>query len=690
MLVDHLWQSTVFALAAWLLTVALRKNEARVRHGLWMLASAKFLAPFSLLIAAGERLHTPRVAAATPALSAVMTGFAQPFSAGLVAQSAARVPAAAAAVAGTAAMAGRRADLLPIMLLALWAGGALLLLARWTLRWWRIRAAVRIALPLDLGLALPVLSAPLHLEPGVFGIVRPLLLLPRSVNERLSPAQLDAIIAHELCHVRRRDNLTAALHMVVEAIFWFHPAVWWIGAKLWEERERACDEAVLESRRGALVYAEGILNVCKAYVEAPMSCVAGVMGSDLKKRIGRIVAQQVAGKLDLSRKLLLTLAALLVVAAPVTTGLLHAAQAQAQTAAPKTGIDGTWQGTLHAGPQDLRIVVKLEKTEPGGLKATMYSIDQQVPPLPASSTGFEGGVLKFAIQMLDGSYEGKMSSDRQSIAGDWQQGPASLPLVLERATPATEWAIPEPPAAIPPMAADAKPGFEFATIKPSKPDQPGKILTVRGMRMITMNTTMVDLINFSYGVQNKQLVNAPSWLESDKFDVTAQPDTPGTPNTEQLKVMIQKLLADRLQLKLHREPREMSAYVLTVAKNGPNLKKSEDQSGLPGLMFQQLGVLAVHNATMADFTGTMQQMVLDRPVVDQTGLQGKWDFILKWTPDESQFAGLGMKVPAPSDAADAPPPLFTAIQEQIGLKLSVEKAPVPVLVIDHIERPSGN
>jgi len=109
---------------------------------------------------------------------------------------------------------------------------------------------------------------------------------------------------------------------------------------------------------------------------------------------------------------------------------------------------------------------------------------------------------------------------------------------------------------------------------------------------------------------------------------------------------------------------------------------------------RQLGVLTVQNATMNDFTQLMQSAVLDRPVVDQTGLEGRWDFLLKWTPDESQFGGMGIKVPPPgdagSDAADAPPPLFTAIQEQIGLKLDAGKAPVKVLVLDRIEKPSEN
>lgn len=391
-------------------------------------------------------------------------------------------------------------------------------------------------------------------------------------------------------------------------------------------------------------------------------------------------------KLDITRKIWLFIATLLVVAAPVTVGFIQAA---AQTAPAKTGIEDTWQGTLHLpGGKDLRTVIKVVGTGPA-MKVTMYSIDQGGQPIPASSSSFENGVFKYAITFIDGSYEGKMSSDGKSITGTWKQGPGTLSLVYERATPATEWAIPEPPPKIPPMAATADPSFEVATIKPSKPDQPGKALTLQGTSLVTVNTTAVDLIEFSYNVQIKQIVNAPSWLDTDKFDITAKPDTPGVPSVNQMKTMIQKLLADRFQMKLHRDKKELSAYVLSVAKGGPKMQQG-DPNAIPGLFFRQLGVLTVNNASMEDFTGLMQSAVLDRPIVDQTGLQGRWIFVLKWTPDETQFSGMGVKVPPPSDAADAPPPLFTAIQEQIGLKLEAGKVPAPVLVLDHIEKPSEN
>jgi uncharacterized protein (TIGR03435 family) len=155
--------------------------------------------------------------------------------------------------------------------------------------------------------------------------------------------------------------------------------------------------------------------------------------------------------------------------------------------------------------------------------------------------------------------------------------------------------------------------------------------------------------------------------------------------------MLQKLLADRSNLSFHRDKKELSVYAITVAKTGPKLTKSEgDPNGLPGLFFRGLGNLPARNATMADFAGVLQGAVLDRPVVDRTGLAGRYDFQLQWTPDRSQFISMRVKVPAPPDDPAAPPDLFTAIQQQLGLKLESAKAPVEVLVIDHVEKPTGN
>jgi uncharacterized protein (TIGR03435 family) len=155
-------------------------------------------------------------------------------------------------------------------------------------------------------------------------------LLPEGITERLTPEQLAAIVAHELCHVSRRDNLAAAIHMIVEAVFWFHPLVWWIGARLVEERERACDEEVIRLGNDQQVYAEGILNVCKFYVESPLTCVSGVTGSNLKKRIEEIMTHQISRKLTFGRKLLLAAAGFAAVTTPIAIGIIDAPQVRAQ------------------------------------------------------------------------------------------------------------------------------------------------------------------------------------------------------------------------------------------------------------------------------------------------------------------------------------------------------------------------
>jgi uncharacterized protein (TIGR03435 family) len=153
--------------------------------------------------------------------------------------------------------------------------------------------------------------------------------------------------------------------------------------------------------------------------------------------------------------------------------------------------------------------------------------------------------------------------------------------------------------------------------------------------------------------------------------------------------MVKKLLAERFQLKYHDEKRVLSVYALEPGKTAPKLTKADADAGpLPGLFFTGLGRLNVTNATLENFCHLMQEAVLDRPVVDQSGLTGRWNFQLNWTPDESQFGGI--KVPPPSDKADAPPPLFTAIQEQLALKLEPTKSEVGVLVIDKVEKPSDN
>jgi bla regulator protein blaR1 len=357
---NHLWQSTVVVLIAWLLALALHNNHARTRYWIWMIASLKFLIPFSLFIAAGELLRA-RMAAPLqhPALADAMQQLTLPF--------AWTVPHATAAYAGAApVVATGHTKVWLFLLLAIWLCGASVIALSWMRSWWKIRIIVRASSRLPLLTEVPVLSSPDLLEPGIFGIVRPVLLLPEGIESRLTSPQLDTIIAHEMCHVRRRDNLTAAIHMMVAALFWFHPAVWWIKARLLEERERACDEAVLLSGNEAPLYAESILNVCKFYVESPLTCVSGITGADLKRRIARIMAEQSARRLDLGRKLLLGLAGSVVVAMPVVFGLVHIRYVHAQTlvavVTKKEGVSPTFVAETDAKPSFEVATIKPNKS----------------------------------------------------------------------------------------------------------------------------------------------------------------------------------------------------------------------------------------------------------------------------------------------------------------------------------------
>jgi uncharacterized protein (TIGR03435 family) len=354
-------------------------------------------------------------------------------------------------------------------------------------------------------------------------------------------------------------------------------------------------------------------------------------------------------------------------------------------------LTGTWQGTLTLpNGRDLRTVIKVTK-EGNALRGVMFSIDQGGQGIPVNPVTLQGTTVKMSMPGIGGSYEGKVEADGDSITGNWTQGPAPLPLNLKRATPQTAWAIPEPPPPPKPMAADANPEFEVATIKPATPDRPGKAFMVRGRQFSTLNTTLADLMTFAYGIHAKQITGAPSWVETEKFDLAAQPNGEGQPNDKQWKGMVQKLLADRFKLAFHRDKKELSVYAITVGKNGPKLTKSESTSSLPGLFFRGLGNLPCTNATMADLASVLQGAVLDRPVIDQTGISGRYDFALLWTPDEFQFGGAAAKNPPPPPTnGQAPPDLFTAMQEQLGLKLESTKAPAEVFVIDKVSKPTEN
>jgi bla regulator protein BlaR1 len=330
---NHLWQSTLFFAVVALVALAFRSNRAGVRYGLWLAASLKFLVPFSVLTSFGSYLSSFRSQyyGSYAPVSETIIQFNQPFNA-----QSAEVMAQPAKLVG---------NFLPALarwapyLLVVWLVGTLAVMAVWIVRWYRISAIAKRATPMREGIEsgivarlqagdmsarrIEIVSTTASIEPGIFGIVRPVLLWPAAIAGQVSDDHVEAIVAHELCHVRRRDNLTAMLHMIVEALFWFHPVVWWLGGRLVEDRERACDEAVVDSGRERRVYAESILKVCEFCVESPLSCVAGVSGADLKQRIAQIMSHRAARPIGLGRKLLLVAACCLAISAPMISGALR-------------------------------------------------------------------------------------------------------------------------------------------------------------------------------------------------------------------------------------------------------------------------------------------------------------------------------------------------------------------------------
>jgi bla regulator protein blaR1 len=326
----HLWQSTLFAAAVACLTLLLRRNSARIRYCLWLAASAKFLVPFALLSAMGAWIPVP-------------LGSTHGMERSLISVPRVAMPILHFGGEGLTALApvvhlGRSGNVVPIALAVLWTLGALAVAARWLAGWLRLRRALRESTPADLPFVTPVRSCSSQLEPAVVGVLRPVLLIPQGLEQRLTSEEMRAILAHERCHVAWWDNRAAALHMVVETLFWFHPLIWWLGRRLVDERERACDEQVLADGHPPESYAEGILKVCEQYLQSGLACAAGISGADLRHRIDAIIRNSLVERLNAVPKLLISLTACATIVVPLAAGMLTSAQARAQPEIPTSGV----------------------------------------------------------------------------------------------------------------------------------------------------------------------------------------------------------------------------------------------------------------------------------------------------------------------------------------------------------------
>lgn len=268
---DHLWQSTWFAAAAWLLAQSVRNDSARVRYWVWLAASFKFLVPFAALSWLGNQFviqlqDRPSLLLAAPPVPSL--------------------------IPGEIILVRSVSDGLKLTLLVVWALGSLLVARRWILECLECRTQLKKSTPCDFGSWLQVRASDHVAEPVLVGIFDPVVLMPRYAIDSLTAAQIDAVLAHEKWHVRRQDNLLACVHTWVQIFFWFHPMVWWIGAKLVREREHACDEGAIRDGCDPVTYAESLIQVSALSVASRHVCMARAAGGDLTARVRAIVSPQ--------------------------------------------------------------------------------------------------------------------------------------------------------------------------------------------------------------------------------------------------------------------------------------------------------------------------------------------------------------------------------------------------------------
>lgn len=635
-LLNHLWQSTLFAACIATLVHVMRRNRAEVRHALWVAASVKFLLPFALLISLGQWLAPSPAPGPT---SSVETSTSIAVAVDQVAQPFAELLADSAPVAQVS-----RAPIgwLPTTLVAVWAVGfALIGLLRFR-GWLEVVSARRSSVPFHVDggdNSVDIRSAPGLLGPGVVGWVRPVLLLPAGIDTQLTAAQLEAVIAHELCHVRRRDNLIAAVHMVVEALFWFHPIVWWIGARLVDERERACDEHVVSTLGEPLIYAEGILGVCKRYHESPVSFVSGVAGSHLKRRIADIIHERVGSQLTRGRRILIVVSAIAAIVLPFFAGI---ATAPLRASAQSGGDTRQFE------------VASVKPCEP-----------QAVPPGGRSGGGngsFSPGraflncfVVKNLISMAHITHRANRSDDDPLDAWNGLRGLMGGGHGAQQVRGGPEWVYSDK------YTIEAKAeGLDPTQIR--GPD--------RGVMLGPMLRALLeDRFKLRVRLETEE---APMWaLTVARSGLKPKPVGPDgctmhDPATGRGPSMDEEIAMVR------RGEKPICGHGIIGGRNGGN------------------NALVLSGQQMSGVARALS-MFTDRMIVDRTGIDAKFNLYLEFKGDE--FAGDKLFF-LQRDAEIAPPPtaptLPVALREQWGLTLEPIKGPRGYLVIDRIERPTPN
>jgi len=675
-LADHLWQSTIFAIAAGLLTLALRKNHARVRFWIWWIASLKFLIPFSLLVSLGGEftwLVDDVIQQGPPASLRVIEEFAQPFSDS----------------SGPAAQLSPEASssALPYVMLTIWLGGSSLLLLRWGMKWNYIRrlsgkasrtdfwtndrelqTARRLEEIAGVRTPLVIVRSSAAIEPFVFGLFRPVLIWPAGLSEKLQTKELEAILLHELSHVRRRDNLTSAMHMVVEMLFCFHPLVWWLGARLVHEREQACDEDVLRWGGKPTFYAEGILKVCEYCLETPLVCGAGITGADLKRRIEAIMSHRAKRRLSSRTAILLGVAAIVSLTMPLVAGVVQTISRQSQAHAEVVA-------RIESAVKTLATSIALPQKETSQVQLVAARAPAPLVATPAAVVQFDTFEI-VSIRPTDPT----AAAQGGRGGGPGQRGGGGA----------------------------APPGPCTGMIQLS----PG--------RLVLRNVTLHRLVTAAYGkncrlsTEQTLVSGIPEWANTAAYDIQATiPEGAPTYTPQQLangeapvlQAMLRNMLTDRFKLTLRRETKEIPIYNLVMVKPG-RVKLSEDQTPPPPLVPPtgpptppdpkapppplprgtfNVGVNPPEGKVMIRANSVPIQTVINfiqggvgRMVIDKIEPKGLYDI-----PEVELNVG-------PFEVAPGAVTVWPEIMSQLGLKMEPTRGPAELLVIERAEKPSEN
>jgi uncharacterized protein (TIGR03435 family) len=357
-------------------------------------------------------------------------------------------------------------------------------------------------------------------------------------------------------------------------------------------------------------------------------------------------------------------------------------------------IAGTWEGALpmYGAAQGAsvygnpRIVFTIEKSADGSFHGGITFIDRGAT-VPLTSVTFSAPDVAFAESSAAFTYRGKLSADGQSITGTWTQSNQSFPLTLHFAT-ADALSTREAPAPPAPMAADADPSYEVATIKPSTPDEQHPIFNLRAHRFNATGTSAKELIKVAWNIRGRQVIGGPPWLEDKKYDIVAEPDTPGLPSEEQSRAMVRKLLIERFHLVAHTGQQDYPVLALTLDPKAPRPVPSDPNFNPSGAMsFRRDGddvVLQFSGTTIQQMLAFIMNTFQNRQLVDETGLSGAYNVTLRIALLAPSAANSGQV--SSDDVGSA---LVEAAQHA-GFKFISKKEPLPVVIIDHIELPTPN